>query len=377
MQDYYEILQVHPKADQDTIRSAYERLCQRYDPEALNGAAEELVEIARRKREDVERAYDVLSNDKQRAVYDEGLQTSGDKDKANKVSSVPAAAGAQVTTGTDLWAELEDDDLIDYRPLPPAHGQDRPHGFDAQPYLSPQEVAREAAGSKRMPFWGAPAAVAALLTFVVGLSSLLITGGGGPKAMPIESTPRNQQPSQGMSEADFAHQFQGQIAEARQVVEQVPDNPNAWINLGNVLYDSVQIVKEHLPDSETYESLLPRWLEASEAYQKALELEPNNATVRSDMAVSLCNYGVGVGEQEYVDEGLEEARHAIEDNPEDPRALLNIGICLVSSRPPQTEEALKHWRKILVLPDAPEGVVIEVQRLMEKYGAIGAGGSDE
>ncbi len=366
MQDYYEILQVHPKADMDTIRAAYTRLCERYDPQQLEGAADELVALAERKREDIEQAYAVLSDEQRRADYDRQLATP---DTAPP-NAAAAPASAPPPTSTD---EAYEDDLIDYRPLPPAQNQERPRDFNAQPYLSKEELQQQHTrqNKQRMPFWGGPAMVAAILTFVVGFTSLIITNGGGPRPAPIEETQPGDTVQQGqqqqMSQADIAHQFEDQIVQARQVTEQVPDNPNAWINLGNTLYDSVAIVKEHLPDSETYEAMLPRWLEATEAYERALELDPTNATVRSDLAVSLCHYGTGTDDQEYVKQGLQEAQQAASDDPEDPRVLLNLGTCLVSTNPPRTDEALQQWRKILVMPEAADGVVMQAERLIAQH----------
>src|SRR5262245_6756751 len=69
-QDYYETLQVHPKADQDAIAAAYTRLRELYDPSKLDGAAEELTELARQKRDALERAYAMLGDATRRAAYD-------------------------------------------------------------------------------------------------------------------------------------------------------------------------------------------------------------------------------------------------------------------------------------------------------------------
>ena len=64
-QDYYETLQVHPKADADAIKAAYDRLRGMYDPARLDGVAEELVAIARQRLERIESAYAVLSDPQQ------------------------------------------------------------------------------------------------------------------------------------------------------------------------------------------------------------------------------------------------------------------------------------------------------------------------
>ena len=70
-QDYYETLQVHPRADAAAIDAAYARLRELYDPARLDGAADELVELARTKRDAIERAYAVLSDSARRATYDQ------------------------------------------------------------------------------------------------------------------------------------------------------------------------------------------------------------------------------------------------------------------------------------------------------------------
>src|SRR5688500_4386943 len=72
-QDHYETLQVHPRADAAAIEAAYARMRQLYDPARLNGAADELVALAREKRDTIERAYAVLSDPARRATYDAEL----------------------------------------------------------------------------------------------------------------------------------------------------------------------------------------------------------------------------------------------------------------------------------------------------------------
>src|SRR5690242_820208 len=103
MQDYYETLQVHPKADAEAIRAAYERLRQRYDPSLLEGAADELLELARRRRDEIERAYTVLSDPERRAVFDEELRARESPRALERPAGAPQPAGPA----------SKDDDLID------------------------------------------------------------------------------------------------------------------------------------------------------------------------------------------------------------------------------------------------------------------------
>lgn len=63
-EDYYSLLQVEPKADLETIRSAYRRIAKKYHPD-LNGSPE-AAELFKRSSE----AYEILSDEKKRKQYD-------------------------------------------------------------------------------------------------------------------------------------------------------------------------------------------------------------------------------------------------------------------------------------------------------------------
>lgn len=232
-----------------------------------------------------------------------------------------------------------------------------------------QERGRKAT-ERRLPTWTTTVVLVALLTFVITAGSMLLTG---PQGMAFLSNEMASQPA-GQGQADtpdnpqlLFNQFEPQIILAQQEVERQPDNPEVWIELGNLLYDSVQIVRELQPDSDIYQQRLTRWIEASAAYSEALRLEPQNATVRADMAISLCYYGAGENEPSYVDMGLQQAQQAIDTDPHNERVLLGLGLCLVQTQPPQTEAALQYWRTVLSLPSADPGIAAEAQRLVEVY----------
>jgi hypothetical protein len=90
--------------------------------------------------------------------------------------------------------------------------------------------------------------------------------------------------------------------------------------------------------------------------------------VRSDMGVSLCYYGTDTGEIAYVEEGLVHTQQALAQNDQSGRVLLNHGICLANTQPPQVEEALVLWREVQTLPTAEVGVSQRAQQLVEIYG---------
>lgn len=378
MTDYYEILQVHPKADADAIRAAYERLRQRYNPAALNGAADELVELARHRRDEIERAFTVLGAPERRAVYDLELA-----ERVTHAPLRPTARGAVAVEDNTAPAEAADDELLDYRPLPLARRQERSKGFNPQPALPRTQAARRAgrrAGTTGTPAWLSPTLVVVAVTFAVVLITLINTTNTAPvqqAAQPAGSNVLNPgaptAPAVTPTTAEIVNRFEGQVVAARQVAEQVPNNPNAWVELGNALYDSAVVVHERLGGAddaelrEIYVERLPRWLEAAEAYAKALALQPDNGVVRSSRAASLCYFGADTNDQSYVAQGIAEADRALQSNPDEGRVLLSDGLCRVSADPPQTQAALESWQKLVVLPDVNPNLAFQARLLIEQY----------
>ena len=157
------------------------------------------------------------------------------------------------------------------------------------------------------------------------------------------------------------------IAGAQQTVKTNAGDADAWINLGNLLFDSAQVVRENEPNGDRYQQRLPRWLEASDAYSKALAIAPGNAAVRADMAASLCYYGDGKSDQSYVSRGIGEAQRAAQQGPQEPRVLFNLGVCQVTLQPPQTAEALKNWQQVAGMSDKDPSLANQAQRLIAQY----------
>ncbi len=371
MQDYYETLQVHPKADAETIRAAYERLRERYSPAKLEGVAEELQVLARRQRDEIERAYTVLGDATRRVGYD-----------AEVAARLPLPAAAPPPGPlSDV-----DDEHLDYRPLPPARRQERDTSFNPQPLLPQQQVRASNAARNRpagrtpeggRPLWLVPALIVAGATFVIVLVTLLTTmlGPQPPAAQPsgpqvLDPNAPTGVPTMGV--AEISGQFEAQIVAAKQVANAAPTNPQAWIELGNLLYDSVVVLHERLDRGDAavqaaYVARLPRWLEAVDAYSKALAIAPTNAIARADLATSLCYYGQGVQDQSYVQRGIAAAEQALKDRPEEGRALLSAGICYAVADPPQTSQALAQWQKLVVQPNAEPTLVFQARQLIQKY----------
>jgi hypothetical protein len=74
-----------------------------------------------------------------------------------------------------------------------------------------------------------------------------------------------------------------------------------------------------------------------------------------------------VNDQSFVTQGLGEADRAIKDAPEEGRALLSKGLCLVSASPPQKAQALEQWQKAIVMPNVESGVAQQARQLIAKY----------
>jgi cytochrome c-type biogenesis protein CcmH/NrfG len=311
--------------------------------------------MARAKRDAIERAYAVLNDPSRRAVYD-AEQTSAWEDRETRRQGDKESKKDQTISPSPLLLVplSRDEEALDYRPLPPARRAERPREFDAAPVRAPERTHGRSVGRSDQRAWAAPAALAVSLALIV-VAALAITGGGGPPAAPATPTP---------SPFDA---FEASIPQARQATQQNPTSAQAWINLGNVLYDSAQVVRESAPDSPIYQQRLGRWLEATSAYSQALALTPDNAGVRADMGASSCFYGAGTGDQSFVRDGTAQVRRAAQAAPTDERVLLSLGQCLVSTQPPQTAEAIASWQQLIkIAPSSP--LAQQAQLLITKYG---------
>ena len=349
-QDYYETLQVHPRADAAAIDAAYARLREMYDPARLDGAADELVELARQKRDAIERAYAVLSDPIRRASYEAEQAALRTEDQGPKTKD----RRPNVRSSSPLLGPKTEQQL-DYRPLPPANRAERPRAQSEQLVpAAPERTHGRAAAPAAAQHWTQLAAGMGVLVLIVAVS-LLLTGGGGPSPAPPIPT------------ASPLDAYEAAIPQAQQVAQQNPTSAQAWIDLGNVLYDSAQIVRESAPDSPLYQQRVGRWLEATKAYSQALTLEPNNAGARADMGASACFYGAGTGDQSFVRSGTDEVRRAARLAPDDERVLLSLGHCLVSAQPPQTAEAIASWQRIVKLNPSSQ-LAAQAQLLIAKYG---------
>jgi tetratricopeptide (TPR) repeat protein len=112
-----------------------------------------------------------------------------------------------------------------------------------------------------------------------------------------------------------------QIQTLKEIVKKDPKNLPAWVELGNLYFDS------HRPE------------EAIEAYRQYLGIKPDNPDVRTDMGIMYKNLG-------QFDRALEEFRKAAQSNPKHANSRYNIGVVLLHDKQ-DIKGAIKAWEEYL------------------------------
>src|SRR4030043_319831 len=112
-----------------------------------------------------------------------------------------------------------------------------------------------------------------------------------------------------------------QIQTLKEIVKKDPKNLPAWVELGNLYFDS------------------DRPQEAIEAYRQYLAVKPDNPDVRTDMGIMYRNLG-------QFDRALEEFRKAAQSNPKHANSRYNIGVVLLHDKQ-DIKGAIKAWEEYL------------------------------
>jgi len=111
------------------------------------------------------------------------------------------------------------------------------------------------------------------------------------------------------------------IETLKEIVKKDPKNLPAWVELGNLYFDSNQ----------------PK--EAIEAYSQYLAIKPDSADVRTDMAIMYRNLGE-------MDRALEQFQKAAQSDPKHVNSRYNIGIVLLHDKQ-DIKGAIKAWEEYL------------------------------
>jgi curved DNA-binding protein CbpA len=101
--DYYEVLEVHPKASKAIIDKAYHILAKKYHPDAHSSYKKKWAEA---KFKELSEAYEVLSNSEHRKSYDQSRSISFREEVASENSSNREKAYFYYRTGLEYYKRV-------------------------------------------------------------------------------------------------------------------------------------------------------------------------------------------------------------------------------------------------------------------------------
>jgi cytochrome c-type biogenesis protein CcmH/NrfG len=194
--------------------------------------------------------------------------------------------------------------------------------------------------------------IAFLVGFITGATVAILRGtkGAGKVAMvqkpqmappgaPAPALPAPAPPARDSVEVA------SQIQTLKEIVKKDPKNLPAWVELGNLYFDS------------------DRPNEAIEAYSRYLAAKPDNPDVRTDMGIMYRKLG-------QFDEALEEFRKAAQSDPKHANSRYNIGLVLLHDKH-DMKGAIMAWEDYLkVDPNSEKAQRIRAQ--IEKMKAMSA-----
>ena len=172
--------------------------------------------------------------------------------------------------------------------------------------------------------------IAFVIGFITGATVAILRGAKGAEKAAMVQQP--QMAPQGApapvpqvpNPAEVASKTQA----LKETVKKDPKNLSAWVELGNLYFDSNQ----------------PR--EAIEAYGQYLSVKPDNADVRTDMAIMYRKLGD-------FDRAIEEFKKAAQSDPKHVNSRYNLGIVLLHDKQ-DIKGAVKAWEEYLKVDQKSE-----------------------
>jgi len=143
----------------------------------------------------------------------------------------------------------------------------------------------------------------------------------------------------GQTPPQMPPQVMAMVQQYRQALARDPDDLEANIGFGNLLFDSGQ------------------WQKAIDHYQRALKKTPGNADVRVDMAIAIHSLGEN-------DVARKELERVTREQPTHLNAWLNLGV--VAATLGDNAAAMRAWERYLTLaPDGQHAAAVraEIERL--------------
>ena len=176
--------------------------------------------------------------------------------------------------------------------------------------------------------------IAFLVGFVTGATVAILKGGkGGEKAAMVQKP--QMAPSPGPPKPSPL-EVASKIKTLDEILQKDPKNLPAWVELGNLYFDSDQ----------------PK--EAIEAYGKYLAAKPDNPDVRTDMGIMYRRLGE-------FDRALEEFRKAAQSDLRHINSRYNIGIVLLHDKQ-DIKGAITAWEDYLkVDPESERATRVRAQ----------------
>lgn len=162
-----------------------------------------------------------------------------------------------------------------------------------------------------------------LVGFISGATVAILKGTKGAEKPAVVQKPQMAPagvPAPGPPARDSI-EVASQIKTLKEIVTKDPKNLPAWVELGNLYFDTDQ----------------PK--EAIEAYSQYLAVKPDNPDVRTDMGIMYRKLG-------QFDKAIEEFRKAAQSDPKHVNSRYNIGLVLLHDKQ-DIKSAIKAWEDYL------------------------------
>jgi cytochrome c-type biogenesis protein CcmH/NrfG len=165
--------------------------------------------------------------------------------------------------------------------------------------------------------------IAFLVGFISGATVAILRGTKGAEKTAMVQNPQPAPPGAPAPAPPARDSIEAasQIQTLKEIVKKDPKNLPAWVELGNLHFDTDQ----------------PK--EAIDAYSRYLAVKPDNPDVRTDMGIMYRKLG-------QFDKALEEFRKAAQSDPKHVNSRYNIGLVLLHDKQ-DMGGAIKAWEEYL------------------------------
>ncbi len=180
--------------------------------------------------------------------------------------------------------------------------------------------------------------IAFLVGFIAGATVAILRGTKGAEKAAMVQKPQMAPPGAPASAPPARDSLAAasEIQTLKEVVKKDPKNLPAWVELGNLYFDTDQ----------------PK--EAIDAYSHYLAVKPDNPDVRTDLGIMYRKLG-------QFDKALDEFRKAAQSDPKHVNSRYNIGLVLLHDKQ-DIQGAVKAWEEYLkVDPNSERGKRIRAQ----------------